>query len=111
MVKLKLEKDILKILKIPPVKEDIDFLKEAINHYPGLDYLDEAKKMMAWLRDNPKIKNKKPRMRFRNWCRIAWERQDKYSHTQFPISQDHYNENQKLLAEIRQKLSSRFKFK
>lgn len=100
-MKIKLEKQILKILKIPKNKDDLDFIKDAVERYPGLDYLDEAKKMMAWLRDNPRIKNKKPRLRFRNWCRIAWEGSKNPN--------QHYSETQKLLSEIRKKLSEKFK--
>lgn len=104
MPKEKIERKILKILKLPRNNDDLDFIKETIMRYPGLDYIDEAKKMMAWLRDNARIKNKKPRLRFRNWCRIAYE--SPYANKK---NNAHYMENQKLLSEIRKKLIEKFR--
>lgn len=111
MPRIRLERKILKILKIPVTEDDVDFFKEIIKRYPGLDYLDEAKKMMAWLRDHPRIKNKKPRLRFRNWCRIAWERMAAPPRFSEREEQINYKETQKLLSEIRKKLADKFKFK
>lgn len=113
MPKEKIERQILKILKLPSDNDDLDFIKETIIRYPGLDYIDEAKKMMAWLRDNVRIKNKKPRLRFRNWCRIAYERTSGPARFENPYlnkeSNEHYIETQKVLSEIRKKLIEKFR--
>lgn len=51
--------------------DDIPFLEGLVGKYPNLDCVEEAEKMMAWLKDHPQKHNSKPRLRYMNWLKKA----------------------------------------